>query len=217
MSSHSRLKLFVGMENGNGAPAAHGYVTNGHLEPLPEIWYRLTGEPRVRYTPPSRLPMLGRRDRFTYPNDLVLSVDGERRELHEETISLRAEIEALREALVFRNTRIQLLEAQLDAERERTEAARAQTQRYRARLTRVTQDIHARTQRVLSDVHALMDVAVEVSTTAIIEEPPEGDSSEYEPIEGEPAEADPSVEGDPEEDPEEDPPEEGSDGGAADE
>ena len=74
-------------------------------------------------------------------------------------------------------------------------------------------DIHKRSERILSDTHDLVDVAVEVSTSAIIEEPPEGESSEYEPLEVEPVEADPSMESDPEEDPAE----EGSADGTADE
>ena len=69
------------MENGNGGHAANGNGhANGHVVPLRSIRYRVhEGEPRIRYSPSLRIPRCPYGMTYTYPNELVLSLDDERR------------------------------------------------------------------------------------------------------------------------------------------
>ncbi|XP_027158367.1 uncharacterized protein LOC113759986 [Coffea eugenioides] len=83
------------MENGNGG-------ANGHAESLRPIRYRvLGGGSSVRYSPSSRFSCCPCRETHVYPNDLVLSIDDERRQLlisnkavFEQVEELRAIVEA---------------------------------------------------------------------------------------------------------------------------
>ncbi|XP_071933747.1 uncharacterized protein [Coffea arabica] len=77
------LALQAGMENGNGGHAVNGNGhANGHVEPLRPIYYRvLGGGAHVRYSPSTRFPRCPCRMTYAYPNDLVLSLDDDRRQL----------------------------------------------------------------------------------------------------------------------------------------
>ena len=71
------------MENGNGDDATNGNGhANGHVESLRPIYYRaLGGGAHVRFSPSSRFPHCPCRETHAYFNDLILSVDNERRQL----------------------------------------------------------------------------------------------------------------------------------------
>ena len=67
------------MENGNGE---HTADCNGHVESLRPIYYQaFSGVAHVRYSPSARFPRYPYRVTYAYPNDLVLSLDNERRQL----------------------------------------------------------------------------------------------------------------------------------------
>ena len=85
------------MKNGNGGHAANGNgEANGHVKSLRPIRYRvLGGGPRVRYSPSNRFPRCPCRKTYTYHNDLVLSIDNERRQLVATNRALLQEIEEL--------------------------------------------------------------------------------------------------------------------------
>ena len=73
------MVVFVEMENGNGSHAANdnGHA-NGHVVPLRSIRYTVHGEEsHIRYSPFSRIPCCPYRTTYTYPNELVLSLDDE--------------------------------------------------------------------------------------------------------------------------------------------
>lgn len=94
------MKKVAGMERGNGGPESNGAVSNGeangHVGPLRAIHYRvLGGGPLIRYFP-RRFPRCACRETFSYPNELVLSTDDERRQLLNGNRSLADENEGLR-------------------------------------------------------------------------------------------------------------------------
>ena len=71
------------MENGKGGHAAiSNGDTNSDMEPLRSIRYRVLGrKPRFRYLLSSSFPRCPCRETYTYPNDLILSIDVEHRQL----------------------------------------------------------------------------------------------------------------------------------------
>ena len=83
------------MENNKGGHAANDNGgANGHVEPLRLIRYRVLGRgPCVRYSPSTRFSCCPCRETHAYPNDLVLSIDDERRQLLITNWALLEEVE----------------------------------------------------------------------------------------------------------------------------
>mgnify|MGYP004710179227 CR=1 FL=1 len=141
------------MDNGNGHAANdHGHV-NGHVEPPRPIYYRaLGGGARVRYSPSSRVPRRHYRVTYAYPNDLVLSLDDERRQLVNTNRALLQEIEELSLMVNAQGDRIAELEGTMVDEMVRAEAAREERQRVRARLTRIGEEGRGRVCEILAEI-----------------------------------------------------------------
>ncbi|XP_071933123.1 uncharacterized protein [Coffea arabica] len=77
-----------GMENGNGH-ANGGSAANGHAEPLRSISYRPRGGgAHIRYSLADRHPRCHCRAMYAYPNELVLSLDNECRQLRDANFTL---------------------------------------------------------------------------------------------------------------------------------
>nr|XP_027067612.1 uncharacterized protein LOC113693248 [Coffea arabica] len=152
-----------GMENGNGGHAANGNgETNGHVEPLRPIRYRVFGGgPRVRYSHSSRFPHFSCRETHAYPNDLVLSIDNERRQLWISNRALLEQVEELRAIVEAQSARIVELEGTVIDKRVRDMAARDQVQRTRARLVRIVKEIKERAAGILTDTTMLINEVVD--------------------------------------------------------
>ena len=122
------------MENGNGGHAANGNGNaNGHMEPLRPIYYRaLGGGARIRRSPSTRFPRCPYMATYTYPNDLVLSLDDERRQLVNTKRALLQEVEELNIMVNAQGDRIAELEGTVVDKMARAEAARDEFQRARA-------------------------------------------------------------------------------------
>ena len=83
------------MENGNGHANGNG-ETNGHIEPFRSISYRPRGGgTHIRYSPADRHPRCQCRATHAYPNELVLSLDDERRHLRDANYTLTQDVEEL--------------------------------------------------------------------------------------------------------------------------
>ena len=122
------------MENGNGGHATNGNRhANGHVVPLRSIRYRVHGgESRIRHSPSSRIPRCPCRMTYTYPNELVLSLDDERRQLVNTNRTLLQEIEELNAKIDAQGARIIEVEGTVVEERTRAGAAGVELQRIRA-------------------------------------------------------------------------------------
>ncbi|XP_071916280.1 uncharacterized protein [Coffea arabica] len=145
------------MENGNGHANGNG-LTNGHVEPLRSISYRpRNGGPRIRYTPADRYPRCQCRLTYAYPNELVLSLDDERRQLRDANHTLTQDVEELSIMVDTQLDRIAELEQRLAVERARSEAAREELGRQRSRLTRVAEEICDRSAGIRADATMMID------------------------------------------------------------
>ena len=145
------------MENGNGHANGNG-VANGHVEPLRSISYRPRGGgSRIRYTPADRYPRCQCRVTYAYPNELVLSLDDERRQLRDANHTLTQDVEELSIMVDTQLDRIAELEQRLAAERARSEAAREELGRQRSRLTRVAEEVRDRSAGIRADATMMID------------------------------------------------------------
>nr|XP_027120273.1 uncharacterized protein LOC113737210 [Coffea arabica] len=173
------------MKNGNGGHAANGNGdANGHVESLRPIRYQvLGGGPCVRYSPFSRFPLCPCRETHSYPNDLVLSINDERRQLVITNRTLLEEIEELRAMVEDQGARILELEGTVIDEQVRVEAAHDQVQRTRARLVREVDKVQERAAGILADTTMLIDGVV-----GGVESSTHEDTSEEEPFKEDPEE-----------------------------
>ncbi|XP_071902449.1 uncharacterized protein [Coffea arabica] len=150
------------MENGNGHANGNG-VANGHVESLSSISYRPRGGgPRIRYTPTDRYPRCQCRVTYAYPNELVLSLDDERRQLGDANHILTQDVEELSIMIDTQLDRIAELEQRLTAERVRSEAAREELGRQRSRLTRVTEEVRDRSAGIRADTTMMIDEVTDI-------------------------------------------------------
>ncbi|XP_071912309.1 uncharacterized protein [Coffea arabica] len=145
------------MENENGHANGNG-VANGHVEPLRSISYRpRDGGPRIRYTPADRFPRCQCRVTYAYPNELVQSLDDDRRQLRDANHILTQDVEELSIMVDTQMDRIAELEQRLAAERARSEAAREELGRQRSRLTRVAEEVRDRSAGIRADATMMID------------------------------------------------------------
>nr|XP_027077046.1 uncharacterized protein LOC113700806 [Coffea arabica] len=108
------------MENGNGDHATNGNgAANGHVESLISIRYRVMGGgPRVRYSPSTRFLCCPYKETRAYPNDLVLSINDERRQLVVTNRALFQEIKELNAMVDAQGVRIlELVETEREKDR----------------------------------------------------------------------------------------------------
>ena len=167
------------MENGNGGPAANG---NGHVEPLRSIYYSAQGGgARVRYSPSTRYPRCICRATYAYPNNLVFSLDDERRQLVDANRDSLQEVEELSIMVNAQRSRIAELEGTLVDEVARAEATRDDLQRARAQLTRIGEEVRDRAFGIMADATMLIDEVMEVVQNPIQEKDPEEDPEEEVP------------------------------------
>ena len=89
------------------------------------------------YLPAVRFPRCPCRMTYAYPNDLVLSLDDERRQLVNTNRYLLQEVEELSIMVNAQSARIAELEGTVVDEMARVEATRDEVRRVRARLTRI--------------------------------------------------------------------------------
>ena len=151
------------MDNGNGSHAANsnGHA-NGHVKPLRPIYYRaFGGGVCVRFSPSSRFPRCPCRETFAYPNDLVLSIDDECRQLVVTNGTLLQEIEELTAMVNAQGTRIIELKGTVVDDRTRADAASVELQRTRVRLTRVVEEVQNRAAGILPDTTMLIEEVIE--------------------------------------------------------
>ena len=130
------------MENGNGGHPANGNGhANGYVVPLRSIRYGVhEEEPRIRYSPSSRISRCPYRTTYTYPNELVLSLDDERRQLVNTNRALFQEIKELNALIDVQSARIIDLGGTVVDERTRTGVAGVELQRIGARSARVGEE-----------------------------------------------------------------------------
>ena len=170
------------MDNGNGHAANdHGHV-NGHVEPPRPIYYRTRGGgARVRYSPAARYPRCPCRVTYAYPNDLVLSLDDERRQLVNTNRALLQEVEELSVTVDAQGARIVELEETVVNEIARTEAARDEVWRVRGQLTRIVEEVRDRVSGILAGTSMLIDEVMDTVQSLVpegTEEDPEENSKE---------------------------------------
>lgn len=212
------------MEGGNGATGANGQGANGHEPPARPVRYRVSGDDHTsllfipRRGGGSRCPC---RSRYSYPNSVVLSMDDKRGELLDATRELQEENVVVRDIMANRQERIReledrvdVLENRVDTERDRTRATRDQVHRFRARLDRLSDEVHERAARIGADLTTLEDTVADVIAESMLEVGSDEDSSEVEPYEDILMGDDPLEESEPEEE-EEDPSEVTLPGGPA--
>ena len=107
--------------------------------------------------PSTRFPRCHCRATYAYPNDLVLSLDNERRQLVNTNRALLQEVEELSLIVNAQGDRIAELEGTVVDEMARAEAARDELQRARARLTRIGEEVRNRAAGILADTTMLID------------------------------------------------------------
>ncbi|XP_027155340.1 uncharacterized protein LOC113755857, partial [Coffea eugenioides] len=122
----------AGMENRNGHANGDG-VTNGHC-----------------------------RATYAYPNELVQSLDDERRQLWDANHTLTQDAEELSIMVDTQFDRIADLEMRLAAEHARLEAARVEIERQRSRVTRLVEGIRDRSVGIRADATMMMDEATSI-------------------------------------------------------
>ncbi|XP_027150224.1 uncharacterized protein LOC113750452 [Coffea eugenioides] len=120
------------MENRNGHANGDG-VTNGHC-----------------------------RATYAYPNELVQSLDDERRQLWDANHTLTQDAEELSIMVDTQFDRIADLEMRLAAEHARLEAARVEIERQRSRVTRLVEGIRDRSVGIRADATMMMDEATSI-------------------------------------------------------
>ncbi|XP_071927217.1 uncharacterized protein [Coffea arabica] len=149
----------MGMENGNGHANGNG-ASNGHIEPLRSISYRPRGGgAHIRYTPTDRHPRCQCRATYAYPNELVLSLDDERRQLRDANFTLSQDVEELSIMVDTQFDRIAELEQRVAAEHARLEAARVEIARQRSRVTRLAERIRDRSVGIRANAAMMIDEA----------------------------------------------------------
>ncbi|XP_071906060.1 uncharacterized protein [Coffea arabica] len=147
------------MENGNGH-ANGGSAANGHVEPLRSISYRPRGGgAHIRYSPADRHPRCQCRAMYAYPNELVLSLDNERRQLRDANFTLTQDVEELGIMVDTQFDRIADLEVRLTAEHHLLEAARLEIERQKSRATRLAERMRDRSAGIRADAAMMMDEA----------------------------------------------------------
>ncbi|XP_071926121.1 uncharacterized protein [Coffea arabica] len=153
------MTLYFGMENGNGHVNG-GSAANGHAEPLRSISYRPRGGgAHIRYSPADRHPRCQCRAMYAYPNELVLSLDDERRHLRDANSILIQDVEELGIMVDTQFDRIADLEVRLTAEHHLLEAARLEIERQKARATRLAERMRDRSAGIRADAAMMMDEA----------------------------------------------------------
>ena len=171
------------MENGNGSHASNGNGhANGHVEPLRPVYYRTLGRgARVRFSPAARVSRCPCRATYTYSNDLVLSIDDGRRQLMNTNRALLQGIEELSAMVDAQGARIEELEGTVVDEMARTEAARNELQRVRARLTRIGKKIRDWASGILIDTTTLIEEVIEAFDSLAREGTPEKEPFKEDP------------------------------------
>ncbi|XP_027158420.1 uncharacterized protein LOC113760043 [Coffea eugenioides] len=153
------LYWWEGMENGNGHANGNG-ASNGHIEPLRSISYRPRGGgAHIRYTPADRHPRCQCRATYAYPNELVLSLDDERRQLKDANFTLSQDVEELSIMVDTQFDRIADLEVRLTAEHHLLEAARLEIERQKSRATRLAERMRDRSAGIRADASMMIDEA----------------------------------------------------------
>ena len=145
----------------------------------------------MRYTPADRYPRCQCRAIYVYPNELVLSLDDERRQLWDANHNLTQDAEELSIMVDTQFDRIADLEMKLAAEHARLEAARVEIERQRSRVTRLAEGIRDRSAGIRADATMMMDEATSIlqgnaqaSGEKDPEEDPEEDVAPGSPAEG---------------------------------
>ncbi|XP_071901271.1 uncharacterized protein [Coffea arabica] len=158
-SSTGNLVHNPDMENGNGH-ANGGSAANGHVEPLRSISYRARGGgAHIRYSPADRHPRCQCRAMYAYSNELVLSLDNERRQLRDANFTLTQDVEELGIMVDTQFDRIADLEVRLTAEHHLLEAARLEIERQKSRATRLAERMRDRSAGIRADAAMMMDEA----------------------------------------------------------
>ncbi|XP_071918796.1 uncharacterized protein [Coffea arabica] len=145
------------MENGNGH-ANGGSAANGHAEPLRSISYRPRGGgAHIRYSPADRHPRCQCRAMYAYPNELVLSLDDERRQLRDANFTLTQDVDELGMMVDTQYDRIADLKVRLTAEHHLLEAARLEIERQKSRATRLAERMRDGSAGIRADAAMMMD------------------------------------------------------------
>ncbi|XP_027171567.1 uncharacterized protein LOC113771150 [Coffea eugenioides] len=96
---------------------------------------------------------------YAYPNELVLFLDDERRQLRDANFTLSQDVEELSIMVDTQFDRIAELEQRVAAEHARLEAARVEIARQRARVTRLAERIRDRSVGIRADAAMMIDEA----------------------------------------------------------
>ena len=110
---------------------------------------------------------------YAYPNDLVLSLDDERRQLVSTNRALHLEVENLSFMVDAQKDRIAELEGMVVNEMTKAEVARDELQRVRARLTRIGEEVRDGAFEILAGTSMLIDDIMDVVQSPVQEEDPE--------------------------------------------
>ena len=118
-----------------------------------------------------------------YPNDLVLPIDDERRQLVVTNRALLQEIEELNAIVDAQGVRIVELEGTVIDERTRAETASIEFQRTTARLTRVVEEVGDRAAGILADTTMLIEEVIDAVESPVCEGTPKEEPFEEDPEE----------------------------------
>ncbi|XP_071905996.1 uncharacterized protein [Coffea arabica] len=96
---------------------------------------------------------------YAYPNELVLSLDNERRQLRDANFTLTQDVEEMGIMVDTQFDRIADLEVRLTAEHHLLEAARLEIERQKSRATRLAERMRDRSAGIRADAAMMMDEA----------------------------------------------------------